>query len=312
MSGLSWPQRALTVKLEGTYGVDPVPVDADGVVAYNVNINPLEGEIQDDDVLPNGMLGGAQKFLINKSVTLDFEIDWVGHANPGTAPAASAIYRSCCMAEVITPGTSVAYSEVSSNEESCTFYFNLDGHQHRITGFKGKLGYALSPDGKLRLKVSGTGIFNAPTKVAFPTVTYAAYQSALKTNPDTITSLLVHGWAGEVRSLEFDSGSDIQNDNLLTSRRSVLADRSASGSIVMENPDLADKDWFAAIGADDVGALSWEVNEGAGRIVQCTHPQVQLLSPKYGNEKNQATLSADLNIFPDRGNQISGFNFTFL
>ncbi|PHS20231.1 MAG: hypothetical protein COA86_02765 [Kangiella sp.] len=311
MPGLNWSRRVFTAKIETTYDVDAVPVDTDGVIAYNVEINPLQGDVQDDDVLPNGLLGGAAKFMINKTVSLDFEIDMVGHATPGTIPAASAIFRSLGLSETISVGVNVAYTLVSEGDESCTIYYFLDGHRHIITGCKGKASYSITPDGKLRLKCSMVGNYNAPTAVAFPTVTFANYQKALSTNPTTIQNFLLHGWTGDVRSIEFDTGSDIQADVLLTKRESVLAGRSSSGSIVLENPDFTSKNWFNAIDSDDVGAMSFDVNEGAGRICVISHPQVQLLEPKYGNEKNKATLTANLNIFPDRTNQLSEFTFTF-
>lgn len=311
MAGLNWAKRALTAKIEVTYDVDAVPAVTDGVIAYNVEINPLQGDVQDDDVIPNGLLGGAAKFLINKTVSLDFEIDLVGHATAGTAPAASAIFRSLGFSEVVQDGVDVAYSLISEGDESCTIYWYLDGHQHRVTGCKGNASYSVTPDGKLRLKCSMVGNYHAPTAVAFPNVSFANYQKALSTNPDTIKNFLLHGWTGDVRSIEFDSGSDIQADVLLTKRESVLAGRNSSGSIVLENPDFGSKNWFDAIEANNVGALSFDVDEGAGRICKISHPQVQLLEPKYGSEKNKATLTANLNIFPDRTNQLSEFSFTF-
>jgi len=181
-----------------------------------------------------------------------------------------------------------------------------------VTGFKGSFTYGLSPDGKLRMKVTGTGNYHPPTAVAFPTVTFTGFQSALKTNPDTIKNFTLLGWAGDVRSLEFDSGSDIQGDSLLTKRESVLAGRESSGSIVLENPDFTTKNFFDAIDADEIGALSFDVDEGvAGRKCSISHPQVQLLEPKYGEVNNKATLEAGLNIFPDRANQLSEATITF-
>ena len=311
MSGLNWAKRAIVAKTETTYDTDSLPADTDGIITYNMEINPLQGDVQDDDVLPGGLLGGAAKFVINKSVSLDFEIDLVGHATPGTVPVNSPIYRACSFSETVVALTSVAYSLVSEAEESCTIYFYLDGHQHKVTGCKGNASYSIAPDGKLRLKCSMVGTYVAPTAVAFPTVDFGAFQKPLTTGPATIQNFLLHGWTGDVRSIEFDSGNDIQNDVLLTKRESVLAGRASSGSIVLENPDFASKNWFDAIAADDVGGMSFDVNEGAGRICSISHPQVQLLEPKYGSEKNKATLSANLNIFPDRTNSLSEFTFTF-
>jgi|GEM_PF-2477251 len=312
MSGLNWSRRAITAKIESVVGQDAVPLAADGVIAYNVQITPLQGDVQEDDLLPNGMLGGVPKYMINKTVGLEFEIDWVGNSTPGDAPGASAIYRACGFAEVISAGVDVAYSLVSESEESASIYWYLDGHLHRVTGFKGSAGYAVSPEGKLRLKVSGVGDYNAPQVAVFPTVTFTGYQKALKTNLNTIQNFSLHSWTtGHIRSIEVNSGSDIQQDILLTKRESVLASRAASGSIVLENPDFGDKDWFAAIAADDIGEMNFDVNEGAGRIVEVRHPQVQLLEPSYDQEKNRATLTANLNVIPDRTNQVSEFNFTF-
>ena len=312
MSGLNYARRAITAAIETTYGVDSTPANSDGIIVYNFEITPLQGDVQDDEVLPNGLLGGAAKFLINKKVGLSFEIDLVGHATPGEAPPISPILRSVCFSETLTVGVDAVYTLVSEGEESCTIVWNLDGHEHRVTGFKGSMSWSITPDGKFRGKVSGEGIYNAPTKVAFPTVTFDNFQAALKTNPDTMQNISLLGWSGDVRSIEFDSGSDIQSDSLLTKRETSLAGRESSGSIVLENPDFDDKNFFDSIEADEVGAFSFDIDDGgAGRRCAISHPQVQLLEPKYGEVNNKATLEAGLNIFPDRDNQLSEVTLTF-
>ena len=312
MAGLNWSRRAITAKIETVVGQDSLPAATDGIIAYNVSITPMQGDVQEDELLPNGFLGGVPKFMINKQVAIEFEIDWVGHPTPGTAPGASAIYRATCLAEIVTAGVNVNYTLVSESEESCTIYFYLDGHLHRVTGFKGKGAYTVSPDGKLKYKVSGVGNFNLPQAAAFPTVSFSGFQKPLTTDPTTMQNISLHGWTtGHFRTIEYDTGSNIENDILLTKRESVLTERAGSGSIVMENPDLSDKDWFAAINADEFGELNFDVNEGAGRIIEVRHPHVQLLEPNYDQEKNRATLTASLNVIPDRENALPEFSFTF-
>ena len=310
MGPIFFPRKALTANIETVYGTDPGLTGANGIMAHNISLTPLEAETISDEGLPQNHLGSALQFLTNKSVSLEFEVECIGHASPGTAPKIGSLLRACSMQEIVTATTDVEHLPITENEESVSIGINIDGNYHLITGAKGNLTYALNLNERFFLKFAFKGLFNAPISQAFPSADFTGIQRGHTITNGLVSNFLLHTQAVEPRSLEIDMGVAVEVDQTLNAMEMVVADRQASGSIVFDAPNLSDYNWFDHVTAENLGALSFQVGSTAGRIVEISHPNVQLTEPKYGEEKKRATLEASLNVMPTAAGN-DEFSLTF-
>src|SRR3990170_3085893 len=138
-----WRRKALMLKAEGTYGVDPTPAAAtDAVLARNVSLRPL---ILDADertlVLP--WFGNFGKLVAGKHVEIDFDVEMAGAGAAGTVPAYGPALVACEHSQTVNAGTSVVYAPITTGEGSCTIYFYLDGRLHKILGARGTVSMSM-------------------------------------------------------------------------------------------------------------------------------------------------------------------------
>lgn len=295
---------ALLAKIETTYGTDPVPTGAANAVLFSdCTVSPMEMNTVDRaNVRP--YLGSNQQLPTGLYSKVDFTVEAAGSGALGTAPAWGPLLRACGFAETISAGVKVEYSPVSAVFESATIYFNQDGVLHKLTGARGTMSLDFTRDGRPAMKFSFTGLFNAVTDAAGPTVTLTAWQTPLAVNRTNTPTLTVHGYAGRVHSLSVDMANQVTFREMIGAAMGevLITNRAPTGQILMEAVTVATKDWWSSIKNITTGALQLIHGTVAGNKFQIDAPNVQLLKPSYQDQDGVAMLQCDLVFAPSSGN----------
>jgi len=293
-----WRRKALMLKAEGTYGVDPTPAAAtDAVLARNVSLRPL---ILDADertlVLP--WFGNFGKLVAGKHVEIDFDVEMAGAGAAGTVPAYGPALVACEHSQTVNAGTSVVYAPITTGEGSCTIYFYLDGRLHKILGARGTVSMSLEAGRIPVFKFKFVGLFATPTDTAIITPTVSAFVKPLAVNFANTTPATLHTFAGKIRSLSIDQGNVVSYRNLVGAEVVSFTDRKASGSIKMEDELVATKDWWTIAGAATLGALTITQGTAAGNKVTIAGANVQVSDPAADEENGVAMITMGLDFTP--------------
>lgn len=302
MAEKQWKQKALLAVPEVTYGTDPGPVAADAILAINVRLRALEAdEVKREYDRP--FLGARPPILLNHRAGLEFEVEFAGAGAAGDVPGYGQLLRACGMAQTVNAGVDVTYKPVSDAFESVSIHINVDGIRHVLTGARGNVQIVLRPGELPRYAFNFTGIYNAPTDQALPTVDYSEFQVPLPASSTNTPTVLLHGVSGVVEGLEIDLGQRVEPRFLLNSESVRITDREATGRLTMEAVDLATFDPFAKAAAAATGTMQIVHGTAAGNIVQLDAPRVQLGAPDYGENQGVANWTLPLTLQPtDAGN----------
>lgn len=309
MAAYLWRKRLVLVKPEVTYGVDSAPVAANVIQIAEASISPLEGG-EENRNLVRPTFGASPSIPVNSHVKIEMTVNAAGSGAAGTPPAYGPLLRACGLAEVASAGVDVVYTPVSTGFESVSVYFNLDGVLHKALGCMGDLELPLEGGKIPSWKFTLTGLWAGPVAQAAPAVSYAAFKDPLpvsKTNTPTCT---LFGVAAAAKSLSFKLGNSVNYRNLIGYEAVGITDRSSAGSINLELPPLATKDFIAAAKNAELGALALTHGVAAGNIVSIAAPKVQIRSPKYGEDQGVTMLQAELSFTPDAGSDEIAFTFS--
>lgn len=283
-------RRTILAKTETTYGVDPTPTgSANAILIRNLNVTPLNAEVVSRDLV-RAYLGNSEQLIASKHVQLDFEVEMAGSGTAGTAPAYAPLLKACGLAE--TDGVSdVVYSPVSSGFGSATIYFNIDGVLHKVTGARGNVEFTIGARTIPTMKFTFTGIYNAPTDAALPSVDYSAFQTPLAANTSNTTDFEFFSFAGVLESLTLNLGNSINYRSLIGSESVIMTDRMVSGTAVFEAPLTASKDFFAAALASTLGNLTITHGTASGNKFKIDSTRIDIANPTYTDNNGIHMLS---------------------
>lgn len=294
---MKWRKKALLLKAESTYGVDPTPTgSANAMLVSNLEITPFESDtVSRDNVQPH--LGARQVLHTGLRVRVTFDIEVAGSGSLGVAPPYAPALLATGMNETENTGVSMVYGLVSEDEDSVYMYFHMDGSLHKVKGARGNVDIVINALGILVYRFNFLGIYVAPSATADPTVVLTAFQQpkfGSNTNTPTFT---LDGFAGKLRSLTINGGRTVAYRHLIGGESVEITDRTMSGEIVIEAPALGTKNFFAVAEAETIVDLNIVHGVTAGNIVEFDH-KVQLLQPSYQNEDNIVMLRMGLNLVP--------------
>lgn len=291
---LTFAKKALLAKAEVTYGTDPTPTGAaNAVVAKNLTITPLEATMA-ERALALPYFGSMGVVPGSAFVKLDFEVELGGSGTAGTAPAYDPLLQACAALSTNNVGVSQAYTPESANIGSVTLYYNLDGVQHKVTGARGNVALDFNNDGIPVFKFSLTGIYNAPTDTALPSLTITAWKTPIAFNK--VNSLFtLGGITVVVDKFSLDFGNSVVAKSYVNTSQDVkITDRKTKAKITMEAGTIAAHDWFTDARNAASKALLLTHGTVAGNKVLVSLPQVQLGNPKYTDVGGVAMLDIDL------------------
>lgn len=299
---LFFAKKALLAKIETTYGTDAAPTgSSNAMLVSNLSITPIEAELAKRELaLP--FFGHFGAVPAGASVKVSFAFELAGSGTAGTAPAWGPIARACGHSETINAGVDVTYAPVSSSFESATLYFALDGVRHILTGCRGKLSLSCPHNGIPRANVEMTGIYNAPTDAALPTLTLTAWQKPLPVNKVN-TTFSLHSVSAVLQSLELDTGVNVVFRDYVNAAQEVrITNREASATAKIEAKTIATKDWFTVSRDATTGTLQLVHGTASGNKVQIDCPSVQIGNPSYEDADGITLLNLPLLLRASSGN----------
>ena len=292
-------KRLILVETESTYATDPTPDGADAVLVRDLNITPQQSDTVSRDLI-RPYLGASEILLANTRVECTFSVELAGSGTAGTAPQYGKALQACGLSETVVAATSVTYAPVSSNFDSVTIHYNIDGVRHKVTGARGTFTLNASVGEIPTIDFTFTGIYNAPDDSALPTATYANQATPLifkNGNTDTFSLL---SYSGCLQSVSMDLGNSIVYRELIGCDKEVLiTDRSANGTVVVEAPTIAQKDYFAAALTDGtLGNLTFQHGTAAGNIVDFSSTRVDIGDVSYSDQDGIAMLNMPYTAIP--------------
>ena len=162
------------------------------------------------------------------------------------------------------------------------------------------------------LDFSFTGIYNAPTDTALPSVTYGNQATPLIFKNGNTSSFALLSYAGALQSLNFDIGNSLVYRELVGGTKEVLlTDRAASGSVTIEAPTMAQKDYFSAALSDTtLGNIQVTHGTAAGNICKFSSTKVDIGDVSYGEMDGVNMLEIPYTLVPSTANDELQFLFT--
>lgn len=284
-------KRLILAKIEATYGTDSTPAGTDAVLVRSLEVTPLESDVISRDLI-RPYYGNSDQLLANARVRCSFEVELAGSGTAGTAPRYDALLKSCGLASTVVAATSVTYAPVSASFSSCTIVYNLDGVQHKLTGVRGTVSMNCQLGQIPTLQFEMTGIYNAPTDTAAPSVTYSNQATPLIFKDGNTSSFSFFSYSGCLSSVSFNLANEIVYRELVGCTKQVLiTDRKPAGEVVIEAPTIATKDYFSVALGTATGSLSFLHGTTAGNRVTFTAAQADVGNPSYSEQDGIAMLN---------------------
>jgi len=304
-------KRLILVKTEATYGTDSTPAGTDALLVRNLDITPLSGDVVSRDLI-RPYLGNFDQLIGLTSVGITFEVELAGSGTAGTAPKFDAILKACGLSATIVSSTSVTYAPVSASFSSATIYFNVDGVLHKLTGCRGSLTMSCAVGAIPTLAFNLTGVYNAPTDTAQPAVTYSAQATPLIFREGNTSSFSFFSYSGVLQSVDFNLANDLVYRELVGgTKETLITDRKPAGTVMIEAPTIATKDFFTTALGSSTGNLTFLHGTTAGNRVTFTASQVDVLNPTYQDQDSIMMLSVPYVAIPTTaGNNEFSLAFT--
>ena len=285
-------KRSILAKAESSYGSDPTPTgSANYVQVIDLNIEPvISDEVSRDLIRP--YMGNYEVLLANTRVNVTFDVEMAGSGSAGTAPKYGAILKACGLSETVVSSTSVTYAPVTTPSSSVTLFVNYDGVRHKVTGCRGTFSMNCEVNSIPRISFSLTGIFNAPTDTALPTVTVSNQASPLIFKNGSTSSFAIYGFAAALQSWNLDFNNEVIYRELVGGTKEVLiTDRRPSGTAVVEAVALSAHNFFTDATGSSTGTNTWLHGTVAGNKVTVSCPQSDLGQPTYEESDGVTMLS---------------------
>lgn len=299
-------RKTLLAKIEPVYGTDAVPTGAlNAILTKNLEISEFEGPTVERDV-DRAALGNDITYHVGIYSVLKFDMELAGRGTtPETPPAYGPLLRMCALAETAyaTVGQErVEYTPVSSNEESGTLYFNMDGMLMKLLGARGKNAFKLDPGGMPYIQFEIWGLRVPAADDVLPTADYSAFQVPRPINDANTPTFSLHAYAANLIGMSIDLGQQVVYRNVVGEESIQIVDRAPKGQVTIEDVAVATKDYRSNVTNHALGALQLIHGTVSGNIVQIDASFVQLLKPRNVNSDGVVGLQMDVNLTPNVGN----------
>ena len=292
-------KRVILIEAESSYGTDPGMATSTVVLVRDLSITPQSSDVVNREVV-RPFLGASEQLLANTKVECTFSVELAGSGTAGAAPRYGDALKACGFSESIVSNTSVTYAPVSSSFSSITIHYNVDGVRHIVSGCRGSFTINASVGEIPSIDFSFTGVYATPTDSALPTVSYGNQATPLIFKNGNTTNFQLYSFAGALQSLSLDVGNEIIYRELVGGTKEVLlTDRAVTGSVMIEAPTLAQKDYFSAALIDyTLGNLQVTHGTQAGNIVQLTSSKVDIGDVNYGEMDGVTMLEIPYTLVP--------------
>jgi hypothetical protein len=282
----------ILAKAEATVGTNSSPANTDAVLVKSLELTPLAGDVVSRDLI-RGYLGNSESLIASTYVELKFDVELAGSGTAGTAPRYSNLLLACGTALTTVASTSNTYAPVSSSFGSSTIVYNSDGLNHVLTGCRGSFSISAEVGQIPTLSFSMVGVYNSPTDVSPVSASYTSQATPLVFRQGNTSAFSVFSYSGLLQSFEFDLANSTVYRQLVGSSAGevLITDRKPAGSVMIEAPTIATKDFFAIALASATGGLSFTHGTTAGNRVVFNSPQTDITTPAYGEQDGVRMLN---------------------
>jgi hypothetical protein len=294
-----WRNRLALVKAESTYNTNPTPAATDALLFTELEVEPLSLELIERETI-QPYFGNRASIVGQRSVPISATVEMAGSGTAGTAPRFGPMLKASGLGETIVADTSVTYAPVSADFSSYAMDFYIDnGSRQAIGGIRGTAELALSVGSIPTIAFSHMGIWSAPTAVARPSETYSAQASPVAVNADNTATVSVHGFSACMTEFSLSLGTEMVFEQKAGCTKQVrLTDRKTTGSITIELPAFATKDFVAIASAQTEGTISWVHGGTAGNIITFTAAQAAFDSPTFVENDSVTHITLPFRLMP--------------
>jgi len=284
---------------EAVYGTAVAATGANAIVTSNAQITPLQANSVSRN-LDRPTFGNDLQLQVGCNVMLQFDVELVGSGTLGTAPAWGPLLKGCGVLETVVAATSVVYAPDTSSDESMTLYFNMDGQQHMLTGARGTFTLSVESGQIPHFTFTFTGIYNTPSRTAAlaPSDGWGLFKIPTPVTFDNTQQVTLHTLASVFKTFSFDQGNTVTYFDNPGEQEVKITDRQSKGGVSILAPKISVKNYFESCKNNELGNLSFVHGTDDTLRVAFNSTQAQLLTPKYGNDSDRATLDADLSFVP--------------
>ncbi len=299
----SMKKMLLLAKKEVTEGVDSTPTAAaNAILCRALMPEPITAEqVQRNLIRP--YKGNSGSLTVGEHRKLTMEVEIAGAGTAGTAPAWGLLLEACGFAETITPGTDVVYDLVSEGEPTLTLYCYLDKTKFIITNAKGTVSFELNAKGIPVMKFEFIGTYIAATEeVAMPTgVDYTKFKQPKTVGKTNTPVFSFHGLAAKASAFSINLANALAWREMIGYAGPTSPDRQPTGSVTMEMPSVAVKDWAEVVREGTTGACALTHGTVAGNIVQFAMPATQCKPFSLQDDQSNAMINMPFDINPVDG-----------
>lgn len=289
----------ILAKVEVTEGTDVTPDGTnDAILVSNVSLTPLAGDTVSRDNM-RSYLGNSQQIHVGSHVQVSFDVEVAGSGTAATPPPWGPLLEGCGMEETIT--TSVAYTPISTGEDSMTMYIHKDGQKHAMVGARGTFSINLSKAGIPKISFTFTGLWVDPASASDPTPVFTAFQSPIPVSLVNTPTVTLGGYDAILENVSMDMAIQVVHSDRPNEEKVSITDRQPSGNISFIAPALSDKNYFTIAKANTEQVMQIIHGTAAGNIVTFDTPKAQVLQPTYGDINGEVSLQAGLALNPDSG-----------
>lgn len=233
-------------------------------------------------------------------------VDYVGSTKVATVFPAFSVLPTA--ASTYSIPEQVKYTLTSEETESLTLHFLLDGELHKVLGARGTFSLDLTREQLPKINWTFTGLRVAPATGAASSVNLASWIEPLPANKVSSGNFTLLGYSSCLDNLQIDLANTVTYRNLISCETVDISDRDTTGSVSIEKPTLAKKDYDAEVFAHTQGGLSLTHGKVAGNIVDI-YGRVQLTQPEMEDVDGIVHAGFTLNFVPsDAGNDELSFN----
>jgi hypothetical protein len=272
--------RLLLAGIEGTYATDPtLAPGTHAILTTGLEITPLEVEEIDRNLDIVGV-GNTEVALTAKRARVRFGVEVAGGGAAATEPAWGVLARACGFAETADVDH-IDYDLIDdpSTCESAYLYVYWRGKLHKLSGARGAMSLSMPSRDLARWQFDFQGLFVAVSEATPTAPDFSAFQTPLEVG-NTHTTFTYDSYSAVLESLELDLGQQIAYVHRVGREAIEFEDAAPSGSMTIETPALATKNFFTLAGGAPK-AMSLVHGTTAGNIVEIAIDQMQTMPPTY-------------------------------
>ena len=283
-------RELLLVKIETTQGDDAIPTAAlDAILVEEPAWSYLANMIERNPI--KGTLGKMKHLFAGTLIEATFKSEIKGSGTAGTVPEASAALRGCGLGETIVAVTSVAYSPVSTGQESVTIYYYEDGSYFKLLGCMGNVNISLPTGERAMYEFTFTGHLAGPVDITLPSGTFDD-QDPIAVLGGTFT---IGGEAAAIQAINLDVGNEISTPQDFSAADGYsdifIADNDPNGSFNPQAELVATIDFHGDWRGGVEGALlTGDIGSTAGEKFSLSCPTVAYRELAQGDRDGLRTL----------------------